>query len=285
MLRVTLRPTMGRFKILIITALAIIILILIGIGLFAYFQSIPAGISIETTPEAQVYLDGVKVGRTPYEGTLKPKEVVIKLVPESEGLVHFEAKVSLAPKIKTIIRRDFGETEEASAGEIISFEKSGGNTPVLAAISIPDSIQISIDGTIRGFTPYKTTQISEGTHQITFSADDYKERTINDITPIKGYKLTLIVKLAKNKETTVPTPTPEPIKQTMVEILSTDTGFLRVRSEPGPGGKEVGQVKPGEKYLFLEEDEKTGWFKIELNKEVSGWVSNQFAKKVDEKTR
>jgi uncharacterized protein YgiM (DUF1202 family) len=72
-----------------------------------------------------------------------------------------------------------------------------------------------------------------------------------------------------------------------VEILSTPTGFLRVREEPSSLGKEIGQVEPGKNYVLVETDEKTGWFKIEYLPAQAGedgkvgWISNQYAKKLN----
>jgi len=63
--------------------------------------------------------------------------------------------------------------------------------------------------------------------------------------------------------------------------LSTPTGFLRVRSEPSTAGEEVAQVDPGDRFPYLETDEDTGWFKIEYEDGEEGWVSNQYAKKVE----
>ena len=70
-------------------------------------------------------------------------------------------------------------------------------------------------------------------------------------------------------------------KTTMVEILSTPTGFLRVRAEPSTAATEVSQVKPGERFAFIEENETKDWFKIEYEKGEEGWVSSQYAKKVE----
>ena len=75
---------------------------------------------------------------------------------------------------------------------------------------------------------------------------------------------------------------PEEPKQEEVEILSTPTGFLRVRSEPSTAGEEVAQVEPGDRFPYLDKDEDTGWFKIEYEDGEEGWVSNQYAKKVED---
>jgi uncharacterized protein YgiM (DUF1202 family) len=65
-----------------------------------------------------------------------------------------------------------------------------------------------------------------------------------------------------------------------VEVSQTPTGYLRVRSEPSTLGNEVGRVVPGVKYNLIETDVKSGWFKIEYSEGQSGWISNQFAKRI-----
>jgi hypothetical protein len=82
---------------------------------------------------------------------------------------------------------------------------------------------------------------------------------------------------------------PEEVIEEEVEkvvILSTPTGFLRVRSEPSTLADELGTVEPDEEYELLETDEETGWFKIkftqeENDEEIEGWISNQYAKMVE----
>ncbi len=248
------------------------------------FRQKSAGILIESTPSANVFIDGEHVGRTPYEGTKNLGEIVVKLVPESfdSPLAPFETKVTLVAGIKTVIRREFGETDDDSSGEIISFEKMGGKETSLSIVSIPDAAQISIDGSVRGFAPYKTNSISPGEHQIIVYAPGFFEKTFT-VKAIEGYKLTAVVKLKPNNEE-VPADEdeePEEPKQEEVEILTTPTGFLRVRAEPSTAGEEIGQVTPGERYPFLDEDEDTGWFKIEYEEGEEGWISNTYAKKVN----
>jgi len=273
-------------KLRTISIVLIIVGLILGIVFFIVgsFKPKSAGIKIETTPAANVFIDGEQVGRTPYNGTRKPGEITIKLIPESfeAPLAPFETKVTLVAGIETIVRREFGESDEASSGEIISFEKVGGKEASLAVVSIPDAAQISIDGSVRGFAPYKTSSIVPGEHQIIVYAPGFSEKSFS-IGTVEGHKLTVVVKLRPNGDEVLSDEdeAPEEPKQEEVEILSTPTGFLRVRSEPSTAGEEVAQVEPGERYPYLDKDEDTGWFKIEYEDGEEGWVSNQYAKKVE----
>ena len=64
-----------------------------------------------------------------------------------------------------------------------------------------------------------------------------------------------------------------------VEIKETPTGWLRVRSAPSTNATESGQVKPGETYSYLEEEEN-GWYKIEFEGKP-GWISGTYADLID----
>lgn len=288
-------------KFYVVRRVKIIILVILGlssiIGLTFLVVNLlrpkVAGIYIESLPSATVFIDGQEVGRTPYEQTREQGELIIKLVPDSfeTPLSIYEAKVNLVAGVQTVIKRDFGETEDMSSGEIISFEKVDPSQSSLAVVSIPDSSELLIDGKERAFTPHRTSSLLPGEHTLALSADGYKERVLS-VRTHQGYKLTAVVKLSKaaslqGKEEEVQTEkedegSEEIAGTSKVRILETPTGFLRVRKEPSTLGIEVGQVKPGESYDLLTTDEKTGWFKIKFE-EDEGWITNQYAEVVNEK--
>jgi type IV pilus assembly protein PilC len=61
-----------------------------------------------------------------------------------------------------------------------------------------------------------------------------------------------------------------------LEILSTPTGFLKVRADPSAQADVFVQVKPGEAYEYV--DSKNGWYKIVLDGGKTGWVSGGYVK-------
>lgn len=270
-----------------------IVLILLGFGFLAlaalfalgYFKPKKAGIRITSVPAAVVFINGNQVGKTPYEATFGAGEVGLKLVPDAgdKPLANFETRVLLSSGIQTVISRNFAETEALSSGEIVSFERTPGIEAALAVVSDPDSVQIAIDGTPRGFAPYKTSTLTVGQHQIGVSAPGYVEQTLT-VNTRAGYKLTVVVKLAVNSAVQ-PTPsaapgvspTPTPVAKLQVLILQTPNGFLRVRVGPSTNAEEIGRVEPGKKYLLVEKDSQTDWLKIEYLTGQTGWVSGEYA--------
>lgn len=278
------------------TVLVIVISLVVvgaaGFFLIGYFKPKPAGISVITNVPASVYINGSLSGKSPYKSTLEPGQISLKLVPEDESknLFPYETKITLTSGIETVVRREFGETDETSSGDILSFEKRGGGETSLIVISSPDNAQVSIDGVPRGFAPYKSSSISPAKHQISVKAPNFNDRTMTAQT-LSGYQLTVYVKLASGTNggaASSPSPSPVAEVKKYVEIGQTPTGFLRVRTQPGTKGEEIAEVKPGEKYPYLETDSATGWYKIQyqepkpgLPSGITGWISNEFSQITD----
>ena len=268
-----LHHIVGKAKQALIIVLGIVVLIAILLSVFNFL--VPKGAGIE------------EVGRTPFSTVRKPGEVVIKIIPDSFGtpLPPYETKTTLVSGVQTVLRRKIAESEDISEGELISFERIDKGQLGMAIVSDPESAQISIDGQVRGFSPYNSSNISEGEHSLSVSANGYVTRSIQ-VKAVSGYKLIALVKLARssepiNTDENSPGQQQEEAKKQLVEILSTPTGFLRVRSEPSTLANEVGQVKPGETYELVEEDTDTGWFKILIAEGKEGWVTNQYAKIIE----
>lgn len=251
-----------------------------------------AGLKVESSPQSLVYINNVQVGRTPLDKMFPPGEVSIKLVPEStsSALSPYQTKVNLTNKVYTVIRREFGTTEDSSSGEILSLQPQSADSATLSVISSqPDSASVSLDNQPQGFSPLIVNTLMPADHSVEVSAPGYFSRTVN-LRAVSGYKLFLSVKLAAKEQASSQTvasvsPTPSPsagqLQKPYVEILETPVGFLRVRETPSVGGKEIGQVKPGEKYKLLES--QSGWYRIQesLNATDSGWISSQYAKKFE----
>jgi len=280
---VKLQFIMNKSKKVLLTVFILIIIALLGLFLIGYFKPKGAGIYIDTIPISDVYINNSLVGSTPYEAVRNPGEITVKIVSQDTSLVSFETKVSLVSNIRTVIKRDFAQTEEESSGEIASFEKVGGKEASISIISMPDAAQIAIDGQVRGFAPYKINSILPGEHTLTISAQGFLDRSVT-VNAYKGYKLTVIIKLATGELSVLPTPEPstQELNVKKVQILDTPNNFLRVRSEPSTDGKEIARVPSGNSYTLIEEDVKSDWYKIEYEKDKEGWVSSEYSEIVEE---
>ncbi len=275
-------------KWILIVGIVLIIVAMAGFIFKSKIKSGQAGIHIETTPQATVFINGQQVGTTPYDGVRESGEIVLKLVPQSDKVAQsWETKLNLTSGIKTVVRREFGETEGQSSGEILSFEKLPGPEAKLTIVSTPDAAQVLLDGEIRGFTPLPVNSVPEGDHKILITQPGYISREIQ-ARAYGGYRLTIIALLSQDANSQVQQSLDasssasinDQPKKLMVEILDTPVGYLRVRSEPNKNATELAQLKPGDKVPFLEE--KPDWYKIEYGESLQGWISSQYAKKVEE---
>lgn len=270
------------------TILALAGIIVIGVSILYFlglFKEQNAGIFIQSDPIAKVFIDGKEVGNTPYEASLNPGEINVRIKPIQDGtsvLDDYETKINLVPGIKTIIKRVFKPNNEDSIGAVVSFEKVGGEESYVTVVSVPDNSQVIIDDKLYGNTPIRVA-VPAGDHTLVVKSNNYIEESL-PIRVYKGYKLTASVKLATDTSISAPaTPTPEvlePSQRESITINPTDIGFLRVREGAGVNYAQIGMVKPGEVYEILETDVTGSWYQIEFDDPtVRGWVSKEFVKK------
>lgn len=277
-----------------------------GCTLPSYLRGKYSALQITSNPTAQVFLDGEKVGETPFKSEkLKSQDYTIHLDPEDEGLVSWETTVTLQPNVTTVINYEFAETKDASGSEILNLEKLADNQAVeVAVVSTPDSASVKLNGQPKGFTPLQIKNTEAGDHALTVSAPGYKQRRI-DIRLVQGFKLIVDVQLPKEallkeeevtpsaeeeagkkeeerispKPTTAKPSTPSAeLERPYVEILDTPTGWLRVRETPTTvEDNEISKINPGETYPYLESND-TGWHKIRLPDGTEGWISGRYTK-------
>lgn len=283
-----------------------------------FLQSKKAGIKVMSTPQAMVMLDGKQVGQTPLQqSALEAKTYKLQLIPQSGQ--QWETTVTLRNNLQVVAERIFGPTDQESEGYTMELEQIGDKSQSqISIVTIPDPATVRIDSQPKGFSPMTVTLLTDGNHEVAIFSAGYTEKKIPVSVP-KGYKLSLTVQLARQrlvqptpeasdsaqpaeeptptpgKGKVTPAPTPKTAKPTptksptasssatvrpYVEILTTPTGWLKVRSEPSTAkGEEtvIAKVNPGETYKFIEAN-SSGWYNIQLTAEQDGWVSGQYAK-------
>lgn len=244
-----------------------------------------SGLEVMSFPIAKVYLNGKEMGVTPYKNmNLKPGENEIRLVADSK---EWKRKVDLQNNINTIINWQFGETTEEDNGYVLSLEKTGSKKASLMVNTVPDKTTVTVDGQVRGISPIKVGDISQGDRQLSISFPGYKDLNVF-VKAINEYQLVINAKLAVEKtnidqiinnesQATDSANLGPAVVQSKVLIKKTETGWLRVRELNSNVSKEITKVKPGESYVLL--DEKDGWYKIDVGNGKSGWISTTYAEK------
>lgn len=230
-----------------------------------------SGITIQSTPaEANVFIDGTEVGKTPYEEKeLETKEILIRI--EKDEAI-WQGKIGLVAGTITVINRDLSKDIPSGAGEVLTLKRGKGIT----IISNPADVNIEINGKTFGKTP-QTLDIASGKQTILLTHANYLNRSIKANLP-EGFNLTVVSDLGLSEAdlTTISTPvitqTPE------VVVKSTPTGFLRVRDKAALNGKEIAQVKPGDILILLEE--LGSWDRVRLSDSTEGFVSSSYVEKI-----
>lgn len=269
-------------KKLLFGTLAVFLLIII-FSVIVFFLNRNSGrgaLQVTSQPKSRVYLNGKFLGDTPLckcelKDMILTGEYKVRLVPENEEFDPFENKITISPRVLTVVDRTFNKDGAASAS-LISLKKISKKDLELEIISFPDKAKVFLDNNVTGFTPVRLSNLTESDHEIKLTRDGYQDKTVR-IRTIKGFRLETQVFLGVIPSSQSQLDTSKTVQVTKVLILSTPTGFLRVREDATTGSREIARVSPGEKYDLIEEG--NGWFKIKLKDGKEGWVSTQYAQK------
>ncbi|MDH5533207.1 MAG: PEGA domain-containing protein [Candidatus Pacebacteria bacterium] len=238
-----------------------------------------AGLQVITNDVVvSIFIDGQFLGKTPFlTKDLKPGEYSIKLEPEDQKLTPYETTLNLRKGILSVITWKPGRTLTSSGGVIYELEKLADKSQTeVSVLSIPDGGIISIDGKGKQFAPYTEEGIEEGKHDFEISLPSYETQN-HTINIVKGHRLNILVKLAKDnelfidEEPSTPTPEPSPSEIQRKTTGATESGTVQGASIVAPSPQATSQplrqraqntTLSGQKVLI----KKTNYF--ENNKEV-----------------
>ncbi|HKZ34914.1 MAG TPA: PEGA domain-containing protein [Patescibacteria group bacterium] len=270
------------------------ILILLFLGGIASLYFLPwnpfhrvkhAGLYVGTDDQADIYLNGEKVGVGKYESVdLASGTYTVKLIGsvqnDKEGTSSvspsWEEQVELTSGSVVAINRQLTSGGEDTSGYLIRVKHvldkivSGSEMTV---VSSPSGAEVLLDGQHQGETPLSLRAVSVGDHLLFLQKEGYYGQPINmKLEEKKLYEIN--VELGKKPVIEKPRQQEPTLK---VVILQTPNGFLRVRSGAGTTFPEVTRVKPTETFGYLEE--RGGWYKVQLPDGKEGWVSGEYSKK------
>lgn len=257
------------FWVLVVLGAAVLVIRLASLSLASFLgPGEKAGISIISNPPgAEVFIDGVFFGKTPYRNTeLEGKAYTVELKSKNS---KWQARFKLTGGTLTIASRDLAENLTQQTGEVLSLKPGEGAT----IISSLGDVDVEIDGKYFGKTPLLS-KIEAGEHTFTLSKQGFLKRSTKAVIP-EGFNLTLSVDLALAEEDIEISGKVGAKPQAVVK--DTPTNFLRVRDKPSTFGVEIARVKPGDVLPIL--DEQGAWFKIQLPDGKEGYVSSTYIEK------
>lgn len=283
----------------------LLLLIFGGFIAYRYFilskQTEFGELKILSSPAANVFLDNIAVGKTPYKDKIKVGEYILKLIPEgiAAEAVSWQSKIKVYKKAMTFVERELGSSDLTSAGVVSNLVKitQGSRNSDTGEIEIetePAGAIVYLDNDEKGVASLILKNVSTGEHELSVYAPGFFRRTLK-INVENGYRTTGAFKLAID-------PSQQKIEEirelaekksatqeasifkgkTVVVINRTPTGWLRVRAEPSISASESAKVKPGDEFELLEE--KNNWYKISYEKGKTGWISVQYASKKENQT-
>lgn len=215
---------------------------------------------------------------SPYKNrSVKAGIVDIKI--GQEGIGYWSKQLELKRNISTVVNWTFGKNEDYSGGYILSMEKTGGNDSGMIVSSSPAKASVFVSGENRGLTPLFISNLGEGDKEIKISLPGYTSLNLG-VRPVAGHQIVLEGMMAKEEKIILVTPTPmqsPDVAGSKVKILSTDTGWLRVRDMPSSAGLEIDKVNTGEIYDTVGDSGE--WTHI-IVREKQGWVSTKFVEKI-----
>ena len=274
-------------------------------------------VSINGGEKANVFVDGMNIGQTPYSGdNLKPGRKTVKLVPETPNEATYETTLTLSGGNITVMTWTFGKTLDESGGEVFELSKATNkNKNELSIVTNPDNIIVKVDGQTKGLSPLILDDLAEGLHSLTVTAPGYVERTSNPKL-VKGYRLTVTSKLAREPfggainatpsatpvtspspiPKTSPKPTPRSMPTTNATSSGTTTGVISASIktlpyveiiESGTGWLRVRDSADGNAQELTKlsvgstvpymNETLSGWLKVEYQTGKQGWVSGKYA--------
>lgn len=276
-------------KVLFVIVCFLIAILIFSLVVYLLGQRPEKGaLQVTSFPKAQVLINGKLFGETPLclcvaKDMLGTGEYTVRLVPKEGNFEPFQRKITISPKVLTVVDRTFSQTALSQASIITLSKIEDSKDAQISVISFPADSSVYLDSELVGQSPVLLKNITESDHEVKVVRQGYKDKIVR-IRTVLGYKLEAVVYLGIDSQVATssatlissPSATPSRGKET-VTILNTPTGFLRVRQDPSVNAAEVGRVNPDEVFDLL--DEQTGWYKIKLKAGVEGWISAQYAKK------
>ncbi|MEK7595294.1 MAG: PEGA domain-containing protein [Patescibacteria group bacterium] len=137
-----------------------------------------SGISVETPKEeAQVYLDGKELGKTPLSlQTVKPGSHAVKVQKADGSGSAFEANLKFVPFSTVVITQDLGISNTFSSGQVFWFDPKDLSSKI-NIVSEPSQATVYVDDTEVGKTPYSSSVLSDGGYDIKLIKDGFESQT------------------------------------------------------------------------------------------------------------
>jgi hypothetical protein len=222
--------------------------------------------------------------------------VIVKIVPEDENLAIFSLPLTLEKKTLSLIIYSPGENPQTSSSLIFELKKLGAEKTALSIESYPEEAIVSIDGGEGQKSPLKINNIGPGEHHFATSLAAYY-KSEHGFQILEGYESRITINLAKNLDAekeieedgmafVFEASNSAEISGAKVKIKATNYFVdqqegLKVREASNSSSSELGLVKTGFFYPYLEQkSEDQDWLMINFFG-TTAWIASQFAEIIE----
>ena len=185
------------------------VLIILVAGFFAYQFAVNqlrpprAFLKVTSTPQAEVFLDGESLGKTPLQKKnlrVGSRNLVLKAEVKTfdaggenkTKTLEFKHKIDLQSSAVTAVNYEFAPSKEFSSGEVLSL----GNGSGIAIVTNPENSKVSLGSKDIGTSPLSQI-VDSGVAKLNISKEGYITREVGVNVEI-GFRLSAWVSLAKN---------------------------------------------------------------------------------------
>ncbi|HXK52411.1 PEGA domain-containing protein [Candidatus Nomurabacteria bacterium] len=183
----TLVPTKERKTSKPFYTIILYILISFGFVALAYFglvfvkniskSKIPAALELKVeNGEAEVFLDGVSIGKSPIENYQLEAGSHEVMLQSGDGM-SYKTNIDFVPGAAAVVIKELGSSSLFSSGASVWFAKKSADSS-LSVISEPSGADVYIDGTLVGSTPYNSAKLSAGGYEIKVAMAGYEDRVL-----------------------------------------------------------------------------------------------------------
>ena len=146
--------------------------------------------------KAEVYLDGRKVGETPFSSEqLSPGDYdleIRRISNDSDFYQPIQKTIHCELGTRTFVEAEVGPSMQFSSLKLVYYRKSSSPEASLYISTTPSSTRALIDNTSFGDTPVTTNSITPGRHTVTIEKEGYEPE---ETTVIAREGFTLIVEM------------------------------------------------------------------------------------------
>ena len=272
--------------ILLLIPFLIITVIFLVIVIFMNGQGGKGAIQVTSIPKSQVFLNGKYIGNTPLSLIELPDLIAVgeydlKLVPTEKGFKEWSQKINIYKSALTVVDKTFDKSLGSASSSVITLVDINDKTKSeLLVISFPKDAQVILDSELKGRTPIRIDNVTISDHEIKIIKDGYKEKAVK-IKTVPGKRLeveaTLGIRTDLTEQKLIASDSAKLIQK--IKILDTPTGFLRVRESASLSSSQIATLDPGEEFDLISEDDN--WYQIKLSDGTNGWVSSEYAEKIE----